>query len=202
MTGTSPRRLRARSRQALAATFNPDLVRDAAALLVVGARIPRDEADQFVRLLASAYQSTLRLQSTMNTPAKQMRKELRAYRKRLLAVRDTPLSAATVQALYKGGLPGPWLHSDGLPAIIDRRLSAVDRALVDTPRPRGGRSKDDVRTELVKLSYQAFDVYRPGDASATQSGDFITFVERVHEIATGQQESFDWPVKRFFAIHR
>ena len=47
---------------------------------------------------------------------------------------------------------------------------------------------DHAQNELVRDCLRLFEIYRPGEASTTEGGDFRVFTSRLYEIATGKPE--------------
>ncbi len=66
---------------------------------------------------------------------------------------------------------------------------------------RGGRPKKTEKLFAVRLCFQLFDRYRPGEASTYEGGDFNRFCELMYEVATDTSEPHMLrSIKQFFKL--
>jgi len=66
---------------------------------------------------------------------------------------------------------------------------------------RGGPPKKTEKLFAVRLCFQLFDRYRPGEASAYEGGDFNRFCELMYEVATDTSEPHMLrSIKQFFKL--
>ena len=77
--------------------------------------------------------------------------------------------------------------------MLDAIVEASKRALEEVPEDRGGSIKQPMlggsaNYELVAGCYKLFQLYRPGEATTSDDGEFHAFVSYVYELSTGEED--------------
>ena len=78
---------------------------------------------------------------------------------------------------------------------VQRLIAQLDQLINafggDTSLGNPNSERRDAKTGLCKNCLIVFECFRPGEAKSGRKGDFLTFVELVYEVATGESPSRD-----------
>ena len=78
-------------------------------------------------------------------------------------------------------------------SMLDLIVKASERALAELPTDPGGTKKQSIlggtaNEELVPSCHKLFQLYRPGEATTSDDGDFHAFCSYVYELSTGEED--------------